>query len=152
MNEYKVNVRGKSFKYSAAIKLTGKGEGTIESEGKPPIKLSAPVEFGGKSGVWTPEELLLASVNSCLMTTFSYYAFKRNFEFISYESSAEGLIELSEMKYSFSKIIIKPKVIVKSSDDIQAAQDLLKISKDGCFVSNSLKAEVTLEPEIKQAG
>jgi len=74
--------------YSASIKLTGKGESIIESKVKPSIELSAPVEFGGKSGFWTPEELLVASVNACLMTTFSYYSVKKDFKFISYESRA----------------------------------------------------------------
>lgn len=150
MNDHKVKVKGKKFMYGSRIKLTGKGKGTIESAGKPPIELSAPVEFGGKPGIWTPEELLVLSVNSCFMTTFSYYAAKQGLEFISYESSAEGVIELFEMKYSFSRITIKPEIIVNSKNDIETAENLLKISKDGCFVSNSLKAEIILEPEIKQ--
>jgi organic hydroperoxide reductase OsmC/OhrA len=97
MNDYKVKVKGKRFIYRTNIKLTGKGEGIIESGNKPSIELSTPVEFGGKPGVWTPEELLVASVNACIMTTFSYYAGKRGFKFISYESSSEGIIELVEM-------------------------------------------------------
>jgi len=151
MNDYKVKVRGKRFTYSTGIKLTGKGEGTIESIDKPSIKLSTPVEFGGKAGIWTPEELLVASVNSCLMTTFSYYAAKKDFKFISYESQAEGIVEVFEMKYSCSEITIRPKIKVSCKDDIEVAKNLLKISKDGCFVSNSLKAEIILEPEIKLA-
>jgi len=149
MNEYKVKVKGKRFIYSVGIKLIGKGEGTIESTGKTSIELSTPVEFGGKPGIWTPEELLVASVNSCLMTTFSYYAVKQKFEFVSYESWAEGIVELFEMKYSFSRITIKPKIIVKFKDNIETAENLLKISEENCFITNSVKAKVILEPEIE---
>jgi organic hydroperoxide reductase OsmC/OhrA len=149
MNDYKGKIRGKRYMYRAGIKLTGRGEGEIKSIGKPSIKLSTPVEFGGKAGIWTPEELLVASVNSCLMTTFSYYAAKKDFKFISFESQAEGIVELSEMKYCFSRITLKPKITVSSNVDIETAKNLLKISKDGCFISNSLKAEITMEPEIK---
>jgi peroxiredoxin-like protein len=151
MNDYKVKVRSKRFRYSNSIKLTEKGEGTIESMDKPSIKLSTPVEFGGKAGIWTPEELLVASVNSCLMTTFSYYAAKKDFKFISYESQAEGIIELFEMKYSFSRITIKPKIKVSSKGDIETAENLLKISENNCFITNSIKAKIILEPEIKMA-
>jgi organic hydroperoxide reductase OsmC/OhrA len=70
--------------YRTSIKLFVKGECIIKSKDKPAIELSAPVEFGGKKGVWTPEDLLVASVNSCLLTTFSYYAKKRGFDFVSY--------------------------------------------------------------------
>ena len=149
MNDYKVKVKGKRFIYRTNIKLTGKGEGIIESGNKPFIKLSTPVEFGGKPGAWTPEDLLVASVNACIMTTFSYYAGRRGFKFISYESSAEGIVELVEMKYLFSRIIIKPKITVKSKEDIEVAENLLKISKDSCFVSNSVNAKVTLEPGVE---
>ncbi|MDO9581283.1 MAG: OsmC family protein, partial [Bacteroidales bacterium] len=110
MNDYKVKVKGKRFIYRTNIKLTGKGEGIIESGNKPFIELSTPAEFGGKPEVWTPEDLLVASVNACLMTTFSYYAGKKGFKFISYESSAEGIVELVEMQYLFSRITIKPKI------------------------------------------
>jgi peroxiredoxin-like protein len=151
MNDYKGKVRGKRFTYNTGIKLTGKGEGIIESTDKPSIKLSTPVEFGGKAGIWTPEELLVASVNSCLMTTFSYYAAKKDFKFISYESQAEGIIELFEMKYSFSRITIKPKIKVSSKGDIETVKNLLKISEENCFITNSIKARIILEPEIKLA-
>jgi organic hydroperoxide reductase OsmC/OhrA len=149
MNDYKVKVKGKRFIYRTNIKLTGKGKGIIDSENKSPIELSTPVEFGGKPATWTPEDLLVASVNACLMTTFSYYARKKGFKFISYESSAEGIVELVEMKYLFSRITIKPKVKVESKGDIGVAENLLEISKEGCFVSNSVKSEVLLEPEIE---
>ena len=46
-------------------------------------------------------------------------------------------------------IIIKPKIIVKSKEDIEVAENLIKISKKSCFISNSLKSKVILEPEVK---
>ncbi len=149
MNDSKVKVKGRKFIYRTSIKLSGRGEGIIKSKDKPAIELSTPVEFGGKKGVWTPEELLVASVNACIMTTFSYYAEKRGFKFVSYKSSAEGIVELVEMQYIFSKITIKPKIIVESEKDIEVAENLLEISKKNCFVSNSLKSKVILEPEVK---
>jgi len=149
MNNHKVKVKGKRFLYRTNIKLTEKGEGIIDSGNKPFIELSTPVEFGGKPAVWTPEDLLVASVNACLMTTFSYYAGKKGFKFLSYESFAEGIIELVEMKYLFSMITIKPKIKVGSKEDVEIAENLLKISKENCFVSNSVRSEVILEPEIE---
>ena len=149
MNDSKIKVKGKRFMYRANLRLTGKGKGILESENKPSIELSTPVEFGGKKGVWTPEDLLVASVNASLMTTFSYYAGKKGLKFVSYESSAEGIIELVGKQYLFSKITIKPKIIVESEKGIEVAENLLKISKENCFISNSLKAKVILEPEVE---
>ncbi len=129
MNDNKVKVKGKKFIYRTNLKLTGTKKGITESENKPPFEVSTPVEFGGEKGIWTPEELLLSSVNACLMTTFSYNARKRGLKFLNYESSAEGAIELVGMKYLFSKIILKPKITVESKVDIETAENLLKISE-----------------------
>ena len=149
MNDQKVRLKSKKFKYKTNIKLNDSGEGIIESKDKNSIKLSAPVEFGGIPGLWTPEDLLVASANGCLMTTFLFYTKKRGFKFESYESSAEGIIELVDMRYKFTEIKIRPKVIVKSKKDIEEAEKLLKISKKSCLISNSLSSKVILEPEIE---
>jgi len=149
MNDSRIRIKSKKFKYKTNIKLNDRGEGIVESEDRTSIKLSAPVEFGGMPGLWTPEDLLVASVNACLMTTFLFYTKKRGFKFESYESSAEGIIELVDMQYKFTEIKIMPKVIVKSKEDIEEAEKLLKISKKSCLVSNSLRAKVILESEIE---
>jgi len=54
---------------------------------------------------------------------------KQGLDFVSYESSAEGIVELVEMQYIFSEITIKPKIIVESDKDIEVAENLLEISK-----------------------
>ena len=148
MNDSRIRVKSKKFKYKADIKLNDHGEGIVESADRTSIKLSAPVEFGGIPGLWTPEDLLVASVNACLMTTFLFYTKKRGFKFKSYESSVEGIIELVDMQYKFTEIKIMPKVIVKSKEDIEEAEKLLKISKKNCLISNSLRSKVILESEI----
>ncbi|MEA2015830.1 MAG: OsmC family protein [Actinomycetota bacterium] len=151
MNKPKFKVRGKRFIYRTSIEMTGKGKGIIDSADKPSIELSTPVESGGILSTWTPEELMLTSVNACLMTTFSYYASKKGLEALSYESFSEGVIELVETRYQFSRITLKPKLKIKSIEDIDKANNLLEISKEGCFVSNSLNSEIILEPEIEAA-
>jgi len=151
MNDSRIKVKSKKFKYKTNIRLNDSGEGIIESKNRDSIKLSAPVEFGGMPGLWTPEDLLAASANACLMTTFLYYTRKKRVKFESYESSAEGTIELVNMQYLFTEIKIKPKVIVKSKEDIEVVEKLLEISKKSCLISNSLKSKVILESEVEVA-
>jgi organic hydroperoxide reductase OsmC/OhrA len=149
MDDPKIRVKSNIYKYKVHIRLTDNGEGLIRSESREPIKLSSPVEFGGIQGLWTPEDLLVASVNSCLMTTFQFYTKKRGFTYKSYESFAEGTIELIDMRYEFTEIKIMPKIIVNSEEDIETTKKLLDISKKSCLISNSLRSRVIVEPEIK---
>ena len=148
MNNSKIRIKSKKFIYNVNIKLTGKGKGIIKASDKPDIELSAPVEFGGSKGLWTPEDLFVASVNACLMTTFSHYAGKKDFKFVGFESSAEGILELVEMQYIFVEIIVKPKILVSKSEDIKVAEKILNISQKVCIISNSIKPKLILEPEI----
>jgi organic hydroperoxide reductase OsmC/OhrA len=64
------------------------------------IEVATPPEFnGGIAGIWSPEHLLVAAVNSCLMTTFLAVAenFKLGYE--KFSSKAIGKIRKSRWKF-----------------------------------------------------
>lgn len=107
-----------------------------------------PMYSNGITGKWTPEHFLVASVNSCLMTTFLSIASNSNLEIADYISRAEGFIKKDENKFMFEKIIIKPKIRVVEKKNIEKANRLIHKAEEHCLISNSLKAEVILQPEI----
>lgn len=149
MSETKVKIKSKQFVYETRLKWKGSREGLLISEGKPSIEISTPPEFKGRPGVWTPETLLVASVDTCVMTTFLYYAEKNKLDLLSYESSARGVLKRVENEFMFSTIEIKPEISVTSEDDIEKVQSLLELSERNCFISNSLKSKITLKPKIR---
>ncbi|MCK4245498.1 MAG: OsmC family protein, partial [Candidatus Omnitrophica bacterium] len=85
----------------------------------------------------------------CIMTTFLYYAERENLRFLSYESSAEGILEKGERGLIFSSIEVVPEISVKSVNDIEKTRDLLALSEKNCLISNSIKSKVTVRPEIQ---
>ena len=48
----------------------------VSARDNPDLTVATPPEFGGPAGVWSPEELLVASVGSCLLSTFLYFAYR----------------------------------------------------------------------------
>lgn len=52
------------------------------------IHFTAPAQFGGLEGRWTPEELLLAAVASCFTTTLRSIATGRQIDFTDLEVEA----------------------------------------------------------------
>jgi len=82
------------------------------------------------------------------MTTFLYYAEKEGLKFLSYKSSAEGILEKGEKGLVFSEIRIAPKISVSSKEEIRRAKDLVELSEENCLISNSLKSKVIVGPEI----
>ena len=149
MDKTKIKVKSKQFIYETKLKWTGGRDGLLISQDKPSIEISTPPEFKGHPGLWTPETLLVASVDICVMTTFLYYAKKKEFELLSYESSARGVLERVKNEFIFSTIEVKPEISIASEDDRQKVQSLLELSERNCFISNSLKSKVILKPEIR---
>ena len=78
----------------------------------------SPSKLGGVLGNWSPEDLMLASVNSCHLSSFTHLCSHKRFEFVSYECDAEGIIEHDGEKFRYTKFILRPKVGVKSDEDI----------------------------------
>lgn len=48
--------------------------GVIRTGNRMPVLFAAPPEFNGTDTVWSPEHLLVASISSCYLTTFNYFA------------------------------------------------------------------------------
>ncbi|MBN1353783.1 MAG: OsmC family protein [Candidatus Omnitrophica bacterium] len=144
-NSKRINRR---FIYRTEVSWTEEKKGILCSPGKPSIEVATPPEFKGHEGMWTPEELFVASVNICIKTTFLHYARKSDFKFLSYESGAEGILENTGGQFMFSLIKVRPRIKVGSESQIEKAKELIELSEKNCLISNSIKSKVEVEPEI----
>ena len=114
------------------------------------IEVATPPEFPkGIAGVWSPEHLLVAAVNSCLMTTFLAVAENSKFDFINFESSATGKLEKVDGKYVISEITLCPIVSVADADGKERAEGILQKAEAACVISNSIKSRIIFQPQIR---
>ena len=141
--------RVKKFFYKTGVTWQGEKKGVLSSLDKPDIEIATPPEFKGHPGIWTPEDLFVSSVNSCIMTTFLYYAEREAIQLLSYKSKAEGVLEMTDGRLVFSGIKIMPQISVKSPDDMEKVNSLINLSEKNCLISNSIKSRVEVIPEIK---
>jgi peroxiredoxin-like protein len=141
-----MSVRAKSYSYPMSVMWTGEKKGTMTVTGKPSVEVATPPEFKGHQGIWSPEDLFVASVNSCLMTTFLAFADRAGLGFEKFESDAEGLLEFVDGRFLFTKIVVRPRVALRSAEDKGKAEEILHKAERNCLVSNSLRTEVVLEP------
>lgn len=142
--------KSKVYLYQTSVKWTEQRKGVIACEGKPDVQVATPPEFKGHEGIWSPEDLFVASANICLMTTFLAVAERAGLAFSTYESAAEGRLELVEGKFQFTTIAIRPIITLKSGDDTDKAKELIEKAERNCLISNSMKAHVTLDPVIRR--
>ena len=136
--------------YEVNLQWNNDRKGTISSPVLPSqIEVATPPDFPkGMPGIWSPEHLFVAAVNSCLMTTFLAIAENSKVEFISFESNAVGKLDQLEGKYMVTEIVLKPKVVVSSMIQEDRMLRILEKSEKACLVSNSIKSKIIFEPTV----
>ncbi len=113
------------------------------------IEVATPPEFpGGMAGIWSPEHLLVAAVNSCLMTTFLAIAENSKLLFVKFESNADGKLEKVEGKFMISEIVLSPVLTINNEADRERALRILDKSEAACLISNSIKSNIIFQPQI----
>jgi organic hydroperoxide reductase OsmC/OhrA len=107
---------------------------------KPPLSDPAAVD---------PEEAFIASLSSCHMLWFLSLAAVKKLRVDSYDDEAEGVMEKdAEGRMAITRVTLRP-AIRFSGDNIPARADLDALhhaAHERCFIANSVKTEVLIEP------
>lgn len=136
------------YYYETQIRWQNKLRGLAATGNLKPIVVSSPPELGGESGLWTPEQLLLAAAESCLMSAFLSVAKKDHLPICSYSSSALARLDHVERQgLRFTKLRIRPVVEVGAQDRERAGR-VMELAKNNCFVTNALNFAVEIEPRF----
>ncbi len=115
-----------------------------------PVFFSAPPEFGGTEGFWTPEHLLVLAANSCLMSTMAALAEHSRLTLVGYRADGEGRLEkIPGQGYRFTEIVLRPLVTVQTEDDIALAEKLLAKAERLCLVANALSIPVRVDARVE---
>lgn len=136
------------YNYNTQLEWTSGKKGVLRCKGKPDIMVACPPEFGGHPGIWSPEDLFLASVEVCTMNTLLWFTNKEDITLKSYESETIGNVELVGGVFQFSSITVKIQVCVSSEDDCIRVEKLLKKVERACLITNSINTDVHIESEI----
>jgi peroxiredoxin-like protein len=137
------------YYYDTDIEWTGERKGTISAPNLPALTVATPPEFQGHEGLWSPEHLFVAAVNSCLMTTFLAIANLSKLEFVTFRSQAHGTLEKIEGHgFQITDIVITPHLTIARESDRERAMRILEKAEKHCLISNSIKATVRMEPDI----
>ena len=113
------------------------------------LEVATPPQFPkGMDNICSPEHLLVAAVNSCLLNTFLAIAENSKLEYVSFQSNAVGKREIVDGKYLISEIILSPKLVIGNEADKDRAYRVLQKSEAACQISNSVKAKVIFNPEM----
>lgn len=114
------------------------------------LEVATPPQFAkGIEGIWSPEHLLTAAVNSCFMTTFLAIAENSKLQYKSFACRAKGKLAQIEGKFLMTEVLLEARLTVDEALDVEKAERILQKSEAACLISNSIKSKVTLQTDIK---
>lgn len=134
--------------YLVSANAEAQGTVALKADDLPQLVSAPPAEFGGPGDQWSPEHLLVAAVADCFILTFRAVAKASKLEWISLESSAQGVLDRVERVTRFTGFTVRATLTVPEGTDIDKARRLMEKSEAACLVTNSLLAQCHLEADI----
>jgi len=142
-------VTRKSFTYRTSTEWLGRRNAKISAADKAPLAVSSPPEFKGDKGFWTPEDFFVGAVETCLLMTFAHQVERQQLPVEAYYSEAEGLLESTDDGLQFTRIVVKPTIIITDRRAAEKTLKAIEAAHRDCLVANSLRTVVTVVPDIQ---
>ena len=127
-----------------SAKTTFSGLGDVEVGPAP--------EFEGSPEILNPEEMFVAAINNCLMTTFFYFVRKLNVEILSYYSEAQGRLVKQKDGFRFTHVEVQAKVTLSQQELAEKVRQIGDLAEKYCLVSRSVACPVHYELKVKTTG
>lgn len=115
------------------------------------LVLSSDPAFRGSPGLANPEQLLLAAASSCQLLSFLAMAARSRIDVVAYDDDAEAEMPEGEKPVRITRIILRPRILVAAGTDLDRVRRLVDRAHHGCYIANTLTAEIVLEPVIDHA-
>jgi organic hydroperoxide reductase OsmC/OhrA len=150
MSEHKASIKwafaGGDFlkgRYSREHTWSFDGGLTIAASSSPS---AVPVPYSNPAHV-DPEEAFVASLSSCHMLTFLWVAYRDGLAVEAYEDDAVGTMTKNEKGvFWVSSVVLWPRVrYAGAAPDPERERRLHEAAHHGCFISNSVKTEITVK-------
>jgi organic hydroperoxide reductase OsmC/OhrA len=144
--------------YNARIHWTGDtGEGwesyaRAHSAKAPPATPDLTLTTGESKGDpkdLNPEQLVVMAASSCQLLWFLHLAAKARISVIEYEDDAEAEMPEDDPPVRLTKIALRPRIVVKPGPSEERVKHLVELAHKECYIANSLKTEVVIEPLVE---
>jgi len=112
------------------------------------MQASAAAAYGGNPELIDPEAAFTASLSSCHMLTFLALCAVKGLIVKDYEDKAVGYLEKNlEGRMAMTRVRLRPFVVFEGeTPDLEQLDMLHDRAHRACFISNSVKTTVEIEP------
>ncbi len=135
--------------YRTTTVWKGGHNGEVSCSNGAQLAFSAPEALYGQPNVLTPEDAFVGALNMCFQLMFIWSVEKLKIDLASYTCEAEGTVEeLLDRTSIFSKMVLRPKIVVRNCSE-SLARRALSLTEKYSLVAQSIKAQIQVEPEIR---
>lgn len=113
-------------------------------DGQEVVTASASPVYRGDGRKADPEDMLVAALSSCHMLSFLAIAAKKRLTVHCYQDDAVGFLENEGGKLWITRVILRP--LIEIDADHETLMQIYHMAHEACFIANSVKTEITVEP------
>ncbi len=115
------------------------------------LTLSSDPAFKGDPRLANPEQLLLAAASSCQLLSFLAVAARARIDVLAYDDAAEAVMPEDDLPMRITRITLRPHIVVAAGTDLDRVIRLVETAHHGCYIANTLTAQVVISPTVEHA-
>jgi organic hydroperoxide reductase OsmC/OhrA len=142
----------KSYLFKNTVFKEGDKSAKTTFSGFGDVEVGPAPEFEGSPETLNPEEMFVAAINNCLMTTFFYFVRKSNVEVLSYYSEAQGRLEKQKDGFRFTHVEVRAEVVLAQQQPAEKVRQIGELAEKYCLISRSVACPVHYELRVKNTG
>jgi organic hydroperoxide reductase OsmC/OhrA len=112
------------------------------------LTMASDPAFRGNPQLLNPEQLLVAAASSCQLLSFLAVCARAHIDVIAYEDDALGEMPEDDKPVRITSIVLRPRITVGDGPAVERVEHLVEVAHRECFIANSLRTDVRIEPEI----
>jgi organic hydroperoxide reductase OsmC/OhrA len=105
-------------------------------------------ESHGDPAQLNPEQLVVMAASSCQLLWFLHLAAKARVQVLEYEDEAAGEMPDDDLPLRLTRIVLRPRIVVRPGPSKEQVRRLVELAHNECYIANSLKSDVVLEPRV----
>lgn len=146
------------MRYTARIEWAGStGAGweaydRTHTASAPPAEANIAMTTGESKGdprLNNPEQLVVMAASSCQMLWFLHLASKARIDVVAYEDEASGVMPAGKEPLHITEITLRPRITVAGDAKEERVRKLISTAHELCYIANSLRSEMNIEPTIE---
>lgn len=114
------------------------------------LALSSDPAFRGDPARLNPELLLVASASSCQLLSFLAVSARARLDVVAYADDADAVMAAGDLPLRITRIELRPAITLADSDRPRPPdarlRHLCEIAHRQCYVANSLRTDVVVNP------